>query len=577
MGLQHKFGVAFFQLGLGLTILTPVISHALTLDPVNIDSSRGEPLYAEIPFREAQSTTPLKISIAQPFELGQVAVLDEAKYAHYNFYVRQNQQGQGVIIITSTRPINGDIIDLTLKIEDSGQTRMQIIRASLPSRIDRLKNSLNETPLKPRYVTNDQDLKLSLPEVLPIKNENQLKINTSIPPMMQKKATVQVANITPSPVTPSSVNATSQLAVKPQTTKQQDSQATKIATPNPPIIVSKNQSIQAQSVKEDFTSIPSPQGEVNINVSRRSAVQVTSKPETIYPTPQTMANIQPSTKQQPIAKATPRTKVDAKSNKPKPIESKPVIKAQPKQKIQNIVKTQKPNTPINPSNSTAKEKHKVQANESLWGIANQISKQENIPISQIMEQIQENNKHAFINGKANQLKQGAILKLAYEYQAAKPKQKVDVPKPLASANQIAKNQQNNAPSQAEKQSQAHMSIVAGDSKGATQGSKAKGTDKKVSNELTVQVKQQRITAVGLQNNVRKLDRELVVKENRIALLNARLAELEQQLKQKKKANTDSINQIKSNTNSRSDFSENSKTLFSGKPTLNQSTTEQELA
>ena len=74
MGLQHKFGVAFFQLGLGLTILTPVLSHALTLDPVNIDSSRGEPLYAEIPFRQAQSKKSINVSIAQPFESGEVAV-----------------------------------------------------------------------------------------------------------------------------------------------------------------------------------------------------------------------------------------------------------------------------------------------------------------------------------------------------------------------------------------------------------------------------------------------------------------------------------------------------------------------
>ena len=145
MGLQHKFGVAFLQFGLGLTTLTPTISHALTLDPVNIDSSRGEPLYAEIPFRQAQSKKSINVSIAQPFESGEVAVLNEAEYAHYNFYVRQNADGNGVIVITSSRAINSNVIDLTLKIEDAGQTRIQQVRGSLPSRIDRLKSSLNET------------------------------------------------------------------------------------------------------------------------------------------------------------------------------------------------------------------------------------------------------------------------------------------------------------------------------------------------------------------------------------------------------------------------------------------------
>ncbi|WP_374297446.1 FimV/HubP family polar landmark protein [Acinetobacter sp.] len=526
MGLQHKFGVAFFQLGLGLTILTPVISHALTLDPVNIDSSRGEPLYAEIPFRQAQSKKSINVSIAQPFESGEVAVLDEAKYAHYNFYVRQNADGNGVIVITSSRAINSDIIDLTLKIDDAGQTRIQQVRGSLPSRIDRLKNSLNDTVLKPRYVTNDQDLKLSLPEVSNLPEENQLRIASAAPPMMQKKSN------TPEPSKNSTVASTPSLVSAPaQQVYRQPTVSTKATTSNTTATQSTPQPVRKDKSTTNAT-VPSPKGELNINVTRRDSSQPATKAE-----PVKVAKIATPVAQ-PAAKVTASSKPTAQPSEPKPIAEKAKTKTTTAKNVQN----QSTSTTAN-----SKEKHQVQANESLWGIANQISKQENIPISQVMKQIQENNKHAFINGNANQLKQGAILSLNYQYQVptAKPQATAQVEKPKAMKSPAPQK----APTAAEKQSQAHMSIVAGDSKGSTQGTKAKGSDKKVANELTVRVKQQRESALGLQNNVRKLDRELVAKENRISLINARLAELEQQLKKRQATESKTVEKVKPNVTS----------------------------
>ena len=529
MGLQHKFGVAFFQLGLGLTILTPVISHALTLDPVNIDSSRGEPLYAEIPFRQAQSKKSINVSIAQPFESGEVAVLDEAKYAHYNFYVRQNADGNGVIVITSSRAINSDIIDLTLKIDDAGQTRIQQVRGSLPSRIDRLKSSLNDTVLKPRYVTNDQDLKLSLPEVSNLPEENQLRIASAAPPMMQKKSN------TPEPSKSDNsavVSAPSISSAPTQQVARQTNTSTKASTPSTAVAQSNPQPVRKDK-STTTTTAPSPKGELNINVTRRDASQSAPKAEPVK------VEKAATPVAQPAAKVTASSKATTQPTEPKPVAQKA------KAKVETAKKEPKKTTSTNTANT--KEKHKVQANESLWGIANQIAKQENVPISQVMMQIQENNKHAFINGNANQLKQGAILSLNYQYQAptAKPQATAQVEKPKAATSPAPQK----APTAAEKQSQAHMSIVAGDSKGSTQGTKAKGSDKKVANELTVRVKQQRESALGLQNNVRKLDRELVAKENRIALINARLAELEQQLKKRQATESKTVEKVKPNVTS----------------------------
>ena len=537
MGLQHKFGVAFLQFGLGLTTLTPIISHALTLDPVNIDSSRGEPLYAEIPFRQAQSKKSINVSIAQPFESGEVAVLNEAEYAHYNFYVRQNADGNGAIVITSSRAINSNVIDLTLKIEDAGQTRIQQIRGSLPSRIDRLKSSLNETVLKPRYVTNDQDLKLNLPEVSNFPEENQLRVANVAPPMMQKQTVPEPVK---SPVKSiglaTSNNATPPVVSAPiQQVARQTTSSTAVAKQNTQVSQQQTPSQTATTKPNNTNTVASsPKGELNINVTRRDASQPVTKAEPV----KTAKNVS-SVAQQSTAKVTASSKT---TTQPKPVAEKAKVKATSVKKVQK-------QTP--PRNANAQEKHKVQANESLWGIANQIAKQESVPIQQVMKQIQENNKHAFINGNANQLKQGAILSLNYQYQAPTEKPKVTTQstppkKPEATTASTA----SPAAKKAEKQSQAHMSIVAGDSRGTTQGSKkAKGIDKKVSNELTVRVKQARQSALGLQNNVRQLDRDLVAKENRIALLNARLAELEQQLKKRQASETKPSEKTKPNVTS----------------------------
>ena len=509
MGLQHKFGVAFLQFGLGLTTLTPIISHALTLDPVNIDSSRGEPLYAEIPFRQAQSKKSINVSIAQPFESGEVAVLNEAEYAHYNFYVRQNADGNGVIVITSSRAINSNAIDLTLKIEDAGQTRIQQIRGSLPSRIDRLKSSLNETVLKPRYVTNDQDLKLNLPEVSNFPEENQLRVANVAPPMMQKQTVPEPVKSTVKSIgLATSNNATPPVVSTPtQQVARQTTSSTAVAKQNTQVSQQQTPSQTATTKPNNTNTVaPSPKGELNINVTRRDASQPVPKAEPVK-TAKTVSSVA----QQSAAKVTASSKT---TTQPKPIAEKAKVKATSVKKVHK-------QTP--PTNTNAQEKHKVQANESLWGIANQIAKQESVPIQQVMKQIQENNKATT--------------------QSTPPKKTEATTASTASL----------AAKKAEKHSQAHMSIIAGDSKGTTQGSKkSKGIDKKVANELTVRVKQARQSALGLQNNVRQLDRDLVAKEHRIALLNARLAELEQQLKKRQTSETKSSEKTKSNVTSQAE-------------------------
>lgn len=484
MGLSNKLGVLF----VGVNLLLPALAHALVIEPVKIDSSQGEPLYAEIPFHNASNQSPLQVSIAQPFELGLPEVIDAAKIAHFNFYVRQNNQGNGVIVITSSRPMHESALDLVLKINDNGQVHMQQLHNRLPSRIDRLKATLEDKPLQPRIVVNEDDLKLNLPESSTLAQQEQsLVINNTPPPSITTSTSTSNVGLaaisTTQPAAPVSTTESIIVSAEPVT-------APAIVTP------------------------PHPQqsDNLNIQVARRAADQ----PATVF-TQNTFA--------------LPPTQIQ---EQPAPVQAKPVTASttRPANTAATATKSVKP-----------AQQHSVKANESLWAIANQIAKNQNISVTTVMHDIHQNNQHAFIHGNANRLKQGAILNIPATYALpSKPAQTTQT------ASTITKPVQ---PTEPQKQNEAHMSIVANTNQGSIQGTNKTGESSSSTqqNELTIQLKQARGNTISLQNNVRQLDQQLREKEKRIALLNARLAELEQQLKSRQTPQNSSADV--SNTTSKS--------------------------
>lgn len=466
MGISNKLGVFF----VGVNVLLPVLAHALIIEPIKIDSSQGEPLYAEIPFHNANSQSPLQVSVAQPFELGIPEAVDPTKFAHYNFYVRQNNQGNGVIVITSNRPMNENNLNLVLKINDSGQVHIQQLRNKLPSRIERLQSSLQEKTLQPRMVVDEKALELNLPTTSNNETSGQaLVVQQTPPPLLNNNVT--------------SVNAS----------------ANTPTTPAPPAIVVTP--MQASPTTTESKNL-------SISVTRRLATD---------PVPSINVGLQSQ-----IAKTIPETSIQDRT---------PPVTASPSEQVASAaapaVSAPPAVTKAPTKAAEAKEQqHTVKANESLWAIANQIAKSQNVSINQVMKNIHEQNAHAFIDGNANRLKQGVILNIPTEYnmpviaKAEPPVKPAQINKPTP-----------NSAAAPQKQTQAHMSIVANDSKGAAQGANKAGQSTSAQqNELTVQLKQERSATLDLQNNVRQLDQQLKQKENRIALLNARLAELEQQLK-----------------------------------------------
>lgn len=168
-------------------------------------------------------------------------------------------------------------------------------------------------------------------------------------------------------------------------------------------------------------------------------------------------------------------------------------------------------------------KYVVQRNESLWSIANRIAAQTKQPVAKVMRDIQAQNRHAFIQGDVNRLRQGISLNLTAANTAKAPHTK-----PKSTEANLAKPTSGRAKYRLQ---QAEMSIVAENSPNSNHGSAKKSTQQGQNNtELAVKVMTTREKTVTLQRNVTKLNQTLSLKDQRIQLLNARLAELQQQLK-----------------------------------------------
>ncbi|MFI8141609.1 FimV family protein, partial [Acinetobacter baumannii] len=166
-------------------------------------------------------------------------------------------------------------------------------------------------------------------------------------------------------------------------------------------------------------------------------------------------------------------------------------------------------------------KYVVQRNESLWSIANRIAAQTKQPVAKVMRDIQAQNRHAFIQGDVNRLRQGSSLNLTTNATKASHL------KPKSSEAHLAKPSSGRAKYRLQ---QAEMSIVAENSPNSAHGSAKKSTQQSQNNtELAVKVMTTRKKTVTLQRNVTKLNQTLSLKDQRIQLLNARLAELQQQL------------------------------------------------
>lgn len=194
---------------------------------------------------------------------------------------------------------------------------------------------------------------------------------------------------------------------------------------------------------------------------------------------------------------------------------------------------------ISSTNSNKKQRHLVQRNESLWKIAKQLQPQLNKPIDQIMQNIRDLNHDAFISGNPNQLKRGATLVLPDRDQNATLVNNALPPAtPKAASKAKTKPAQAKASAHRGRLPKAEMTLVAPTTKGLAQGNSKDGRSnglQPLSRELSIKVGQERRKTVLMQHEVSELDAQLALNDKKIAMLNAKLAEMEHQLKMRNQA------------------------------------------
>ncbi|MHC6187664.1 type IV pilus assembly protein FimV [Acinetobacter sp. X9] len=448
MTVYNKLKIAIF------TIMSSPSLYAITLDPIQIQSAPGDLLYAEMNFQQADPNATLQVSLATSEDLSTLGVSHQPP-GNLNFYTRQNGQGSGVIVITSSRPILDPELNIVVKISEGSATRLQHIKTLIkPSSIKKTEN--NESTLSPQFIVNEKDIALNLPESTRYASptsasttnnsngEHSLNINSGTAP---------------------AVNTNSSNTLSANSSNQVAQQVTTATAPNQTVI--ENQ---------------------------------------IKPTP-------PKTD----TNDSPKTSIKNLISQKKSPSKKPLN--------QNPAKKQSLSSYKGPATSG---KYVVQRNESLWSIANRIAAQTKQPVAKVMHDIQTQNRHAFIQGDVNRLRQGIALNLAHT-PTAKPQQnksKTDITHTAKSTSGKAKY----------RLQQAEMSIVAENSQNSSHGSAKKSTQQSQNNtELAVKVMTTREKTVTLQRNVTKLNQTLRLKDQRIQLLNARLAELQQQLQAQQQA------------------------------------------
>ncbi|MBJ9984230.1 hypothetical protein IAE19_02080 [Acinetobacter sp. S40] len=469
-----------------LTILATQTLHAITLEPLQIMSAPGDLLYAEMNFSQADVSSNLQVSLATPEDLMGIGIAHQPP-AQLNFFARRNGQGTGVIVITSSRPFTQPELDIVLKIREGNGARLQHIKQSINRKAVPALQTANEKPLTPKFIVSEKDIALNLPE-----STRYSGVNTT--PAVETPKTTYTSN-------------TGLVADR--------SQALAINTTPPPTLQTAIVSAPEKQVKAQATEL-SPPAHLKIK-------------ETLQPNGASVSNVAPQSSVQAPPLSTQPVKQDTetakeKTNAPLP---KKVPESRPEKALAKNNASKINDKTTEDVKASAEKQHIVQRNESLWSIANRIATQTNQPISQVMQQIKAQNSHAFIQGDVNRLRQGVALNLsAAVHQNSQKTAEIKAPSSSTQASGRAKYRLN----------QAEMSLVADNEQDSTQGSAKHSTKQDQSTaELSLKVMTAREKTVKLQQSVTEMELALNQKDQRIQLLNARLAQLQQQLKERENA------------------------------------------
>lgn len=438
-----------------LAIIASQSVSAIKLDPIQIQSSSGDLLYAEMKFSNSNPNEKIDVNLASAEDMINIRASHQPP-GHLNFFTRRSGDGSGVIVITSSRPVIEPELNILLKIQEGSSTYIQQVKANLPrtqAAPAPMAMPSNETALTPQMIVSEKEIALNLPESASQQSPQTINIATSTTKALS--ATSSTAN---------------QSVIGSNTTTAQATSA------------SSTQSIQTNNIRED--------AEATRAAFLRHHPIATTKTETTQSTP----------------KPVPQQQTTQTVNKSQNTQAAPQAKV---------------------ASTATKGQYTVQAHESLWSIATKIAAKTKQSVPEVMRQLQANNPQAFVQGDPNRLRQGIALNLAQPMPNSQQKFKpAPPPTPQQRANNKTKYRLN----------QAEMSIVADQKPSQTTSSTHQNSvQKTTSTELSVKVMTAREKTVKLQNNVTQLSSALNEKNNRIQLLNARLAQIQQQLQQQAQA------------------------------------------
>ena len=161
-----------------LAIIASQNIHAITIDPIQIQSAPGELLYAEMNFRQADPNTKIEAGLASAEDVMTLGAVHQPP-GHLNFFTRHDNAGNGVITITSSRPLTEAELNVIVKVKQGNTTRLQHVKTSL---------TRNNTPAQPRTVgdekvlapiliASEKDIGLQLPE------STQYQVQVEQPPL----------------------------------------------------------------------------------------------------------------------------------------------------------------------------------------------------------------------------------------------------------------------------------------------------------------------------------------------------------------------------------------------------------
>ena len=504
-----------------LTIMTSQSISAITINPIQIQSGSGDLLYAEMKFSNANPNEKIEVGLAEAEDMMSVGFANQPP-GHLNFYTRRSNDGTGVIVITSSRPMVEPELNILLKVKEGSATHLQQIKTALTRgrsnpAAAKLTATNNEKLLKPQVIVSEKDIALNLPS----STSYQANTPISTPSTAKSVASINaqrplVISVTAPPILQSTQKTTPQVSVSnniPAITQQ--------AVVAPVQTIQQIQNVQTPTEVATVKAKPEPTKTETTQPKPETEKVETAKIEAAKPKPETAkaegAKLKPEATKTETAKSKPEVaKTDTTKSKPETAKNETAKAA---------AKTAPPVKPhTKKANNGNDPEHVVQANESLWTIASRIAAETHQSIPEVMKQIKENNANAFIQGDINRIRRGAALNLAASYKQS-PQVKYKTPTaPITTRKQSG--------SAKYRLDQAEMSLIADNEQNSPQGSAKKNTQVNQTNtELSTKVMTSREKTVKLQRDVTQLASALQEKNRRIQLLNARLAQLQQQLQQ----------------------------------------------